>query len=237
MVISVLCESFIHYEWGSHCKLYSSSCIFDSKEPQTKMEISLSVMSAVWIEVYVLYGHRNSLSMRYGGVSGWGVERKCDSMVERYEKQSTMGMRPRWATHCFHPIWIFKYRQQHWRSSQRSCAFSLLDTSLNSCGAQRRDIMSSLLKHSDGMSFDTYGVLGSYVCHFYFCFCQRWFLKVTLLGIWNKPLSDNCHRSLWHNLDLVTEKKPHVFLNRWPFLPSKVLPFPVAEVAYTWALR
>lgn len=167
-----------HSLWSSHCKLYSSSCTFGLREPQTQMEISVNVMSAVWIEVYVLHGQRNNLSMRYGGISGWGVERKCHSMVKKYEKQSTMWMKQRCPMQCFNPIWMFKYRKQHWYSCQGNCAFFLLDTALNSCGAQRRDIMSPFLKHNGGMPFDTcvaIGELGSYVCHFYFCFCQRHF--------------------------------------------------------------
>lgn len=108
----------IYALWSSHCKLNSSSCTLYPREPQTQMGISVSVMSAVWTEVYMLCGYRNSLSMRYGGVSEWGVKRKCHSMVVRYEKGSTMGTRQRCSRHCFCPIWIFGYRKQLWHSCQ-----------------------------------------------------------------------------------------------------------------------
>lgn len=178
-------------------------------------------------------GCRNSLSMRYGDVSGWGVERKCHSMVERYEKGSTMGMRQRCSTHCFCPIWIFRYGKQHWHSCQGtvlSPSWTVHWTSwftekgyyIFICQTQWWNVLWCLQCH---------WCVGSYVCHFCFCFCQRLFLKVTLSGIWNKSSNDNCHHGLWHGLDLVPEK--HFFLNRWQLLPSLLLHFSVAEVSYT----
>lgn len=129
----------------------------------------------------MLCGHMNILSMKYRGVSGCGIQRKCHSMVGKGEKQLTVGMRQR----CFNTWFSYYLNIKKWKIAltlPRALCFLSPGHCIDTISAKRRDIMSLLVKHNGRVSFDTcgtMGVLGSYAYHLLFGSTKDDFQRIT----------------------------------------------------------
>ena len=143
------------------------------------MEISISVMSAIWIKLPMLCGHMNTFSMSYSGVSD----------AERWETVNNGN-----ETKMFQHMVFILFEYSKMENSIDPLARGAV---LSPRSAQRRDIMPLLIKHNSRLSFVAPLVCW---CHFVVVVLTKMISKEHTFRLWN------CHQSSWsNNLDLVLE--------------------------------